>query len=738
MAKLSPTEVEGNKRLEGSRVKEFADVLRKKTASDDTDRAPWISDLARCYDRRYAASVFDKPQVNYPWPGASNIAIGLSDTHIEELKPSFMNLHFGGPRTYQMHPRDASSVENVGASNLTMDDIVKYRMPDYMLQSAWGIDSLGTFGLKTDKVFYDYATRQTMETIRRADLPPRLASFAVVSDVSDFERQFAQQMGMTLMTREEFDKVAREVESVVRDEYDLDPEDRIDAVTIREIMQYLRNGSRDARLVVKRRAVVRDTPRLITIPQEDLVVPQGTTDIRLADRICHWMWFTEAEMLQRARDDVWGDTATQAVLGSGPEKLLYGTPEGSDAEMRQLKLSRNQTTEPMDEDGGLFRIGEYYAHWDIDGDGLAERVVITMDPKSGVVLKAMQLPFDHGEWPFIDTFLEATDQDRHSSRGIPKQIAEYERHATALARAELNNLVIETSRSFTYLDTGSVNPSEIEWMPNLMIPVASHDDLRAIEMAPRALALEAPLRAQLSLAERRVSGSNRAVLDLPPPERRTKAEIDTFNAASNRIRGVRAMLYMDGMRQAGRQIWALWRQWGPDKFYAMATGQSPRKLTQAQIAGDFFVTPVAAVGDMDPEFRSQRNLTRIQMAMQMHPLVANDPRWLHDLAQIYADWMNETDPIGAQRYLRARDQQAQQEFIQQQQGQAQRASQIHDIALRVAENAGVSPQEASIVMREFRSASPHKGLAAIMQGAQQAMDSARMSGELLGANGRPS
>ena len=331
MAKLSPTEVEGNKRLEGSRVKEFADVLRKKTASDDTDRAPWISDLARCYDRRYAASVFDKPQVNYPWPGASNIAIGLSDTHIEELKPSFMNLHFGGPRTYQMHPRDASSVENVGASNLTMDDIVKYRMPDYMLQSAWGIDSLGTFGLKTDKVFYDYATRQTMETIRRADLPPRLASFAVVSDVSDFERQFAQQMGMTLMTREEFDKVAREVESVVRDEYDLDPEDRIDAVTIREIMQYLRNGSRDARLVVKRRAVVRDTPRLITIPQEDLVVPQGTTDIRWADRICHWMWFTEAEMLQRARDDVWGDTATQAVLGSGPEKLLYGTPEGSDA-----------------------------------------------------------------------------------------------------------------------------------------------------------------------------------------------------------------------------------------------------------------------------------------------------------------------------------------------------------------------------------------------------------------------
>jgi len=115
--------------------------------------------------------------------------------------------------------------------------------------------------------------------------------------------------------------------------------------------------------------------------------------------------------------------------------------------------------------------------------------------------------------------------------------------------------------------------------------------------------------------------------------------------------------------------------------------------------------------------------------------VASDPRWIHDLAQLYADWQNDLDALGAQRYLRPRSPEEQQQFIQQQQQQAERASQIHDIALRFAENAGASPEELAILLREIRTVSPHKDLTQIIQATQGAMDQAQRSAELVGSNG---
>jgi hypothetical protein len=739
MAKIHPTVGEGERRLDGRKgIKDFAKDLIERASRWEEDRALWIENKLIAYARRYASSNFAKPDVSFPWLGASNFDFPLSDIHIEELKPPLMNLHLGGPLVYNMVPMNANGIPNAPQAARTMDSILKYRMPDYPLQILWGSDSLAMYGTKTDKVYYSYVTRQQDETIRRIDLPPRLANIAVFADLTPQQQQIANQIGVQLLTRAQFDENAKQIQAIVEEEYDLDPDERVDKLAIEEVMRFLRNGSSDSELIIKRRAVVEDTPRLINVPLEDILTPSGTTNIADAEGVVHWMFFSESDIKQRARDNVWDDNGVRAVLNSGGARDRSGFAGSAADVLYQAKMDRLRLANmlPGDTEDSLFRIGEFYTKWDIDGDGLDERIVITMDPKSGTILKAIPLPFDHGEWPFTDTFLEATDQDRLAPRGIPEQIHDLESHATALGRAEENNLLIETSRSFTYIDTSSINPMTLNWMPNLMIPVQSHDDLKAIEMAPRALALEQPMRNLLALAERRVSGANRAVLDLPPPERRTATEVQSFSQARQQVMTVRAILYNEGAKRNGKLIWSLWKQYGPDSWYTFITGEDPVKLTQAQIQGEFMAQPVGAVADMDPDFRAQQALQRLQISMNLHSLIVDDPRWTHDLAQAYADWLNQMDPLTAQRILRPNPPEEIQRRIQSQQAQAQRLSQFAELAQMAKANTPMTEDKMEALISEMKKNMPHGALQQILEASQQADRRSEANAALIGANGQ--
>src|SRR6185503_13129486 len=103
--------------------------------------------------------------------------------------------------------------------------------------------------------------------------------------------------------------------------------------------------------------------------------------------------------------------------------------------------------------------------------GLAERCVITHSPRTGQVFKAIPLPFDHGEWPYVDYLLEITDNDRLAPRGIPELVDDMERHATALMRHEENVLTIQTCPTFTYVENtvASLNPGTVNWVPGLFL-----------------------------------------------------------------------------------------------------------------------------------------------------------------------------------------------------------------------------------------------------------------------------
>lgn len=733
--KKHPFAVEGERRLESRKdIGEFVKHAVERVTRDQQDAELWLARKTEGYQRRYH---YPKDKVDRPWPGASNIRIPLIDIHIEELKPPLYNLTFGGPKIYHMVPLDAAAVEHAQSAATAMDYLHKYRMQDYAWQKLIQIDSLGQHGVAVNKVFYDYRTRQTVEVIRKIDMPSALANLAVAKNNAAEQIQMAQAMGFTLLTPEEFDAQAPQIEAVVRRMYDLDPDERVDKVAIEEIMRFLRGGSRGASLTVKRRAVVADTPRVVNVPIEDIIVPQGTRDIADAERVVHRMFFSETDMLQRARDEVWDSAAVEMVLEKAAgARGSMGRGGTMGDELWLAKQSRMASLMGANGSGELYETWELYDSWDIDGDGLEERVVLTVEPVSRAILKAIELPFDHGEWPFVSSFLEATDHSYFGARGIPDKIEDLEQHATALARAEQNNLLIETSRSFIYRENSGINPMAVTWVPGLMIPVQDPSDLQPIQMSPNALALEQPFRNMMGLAERVVSGANRTVLDNPPPERRTATEVQSFDNARQRILGVRGHLYQHAQRREGRLVWSTWRQYGPDSFYAMVTGEQPVKMTQAQIAGDFMVTPAGATGDMDPGYRSQQAWQRMEAATRLAPMLADDPRYEVDVAQAFIDWLYESDLTSAKRLVRKRSPQEVQQLVLAAQQQAEQLGRYADIAQRLVQAAPVEAAEAADILRFIKSQMPHKDLQPIIDSYKLARRGADRFAAL--ANGSPS
>jgi len=694
--KKHPSVVEGENSLRShSGLAAFAAALIKDAQSDFQAMQPWLAEKRKYYERRYATSD-NLGQVNFPWTNASALTVPMEDWHVEEMKAPIANVVFGGPRVYNMRPRNAAAVSNASASNLAMQDMLMNRMPDYEMQLFYGTDSWAQHGLVVWKVYYHYETRQTTETVRKSDLPQSLRSFSVQANITEEKQAIANQVGVTLITIEQFREQFDQIKARVMQEYDLHDDDEIDKVAIRQMMDFL-SKPKQARVAIKRRAVVWDSPRQISVEIENIGVPQGTRSIETALRVSHKLFFHESDLRQRARDNSWYPDQTAEVIKLGPRPRI----EAQASEMAMARRERSHTQTNVIRDNELFELWEIYCHWDIDGDGLDERCVLTVEPESGIVVKAIELPFDHGEWPFSAAFLEATDPSYFSSRGVPEKISDLARHVTALARTEMNNLAIEGSRSFTRV-IGAGIPDELEWAPGLVIDVQQQGDFAPLDIRPTALVHEQPMRNYMALAERVVTGSRSPSIDSPEPERRTATQVNASSGREQNTLGVRARLFQTAQRRNGMLLWKTFRQFGPDKWFVDVTGQTPVKMTQAQIRGEFNVVPVGAVADMDPNFRFNRALQMLDINMKMSGALGDDPRGTPDLWTSWQDLLEENDPIAAARAMRKNDPETIQKIMEQRQQMAQRAQQIGDMAQRWQQNAGNTPEEALELLSEIK------------------------------------
>lgn len=728
-------------------IRDKTNELINQVRNDILDLQDWLYQKLVWYERRYS----NVPRESgWPWPGASDVWLPLSDLYINRIKATYMNLLFGGRRTSTMVPVNEQGFANQNAAQMQMEHILRGKgvnaMPDLEFQAAAIIDSACQFGLGIAKTYYSYKTRAATETLRRDDMPGILSRLIVIPNLTDQERREYQMrfpainppefqaifgtLDVNPMNREVFDRLGSVIEEEVVSMFGLDLEENEDKVARDEIMEYLRTGTRDRSIAVTKKEVLEDCPRIINVPIQDLIVPAGAMlDLSRVDRITQRLFLTPEELKQRAKDEMWDKEAADEALEAGMLGTLHQAGDTDILSFEQLQRSHDEAFVGDQEQVELWSTWTFE---EVHRKGCPELVQIVYEPNSGATLYKAPFAPDHGQLPFTVIPFEVNELTYKSPRGIPQILSDIESHVSAWHRRLEDNMLIGTTLTAAVSRNTIDNPNGIEPYPGLMIPTDDpQGDIKPIAWPQTDISIERLEQFYMHWPERLIGALDAENLQANAPERRTATEVSLIDSTRQRLVGMRATLFLKAWSRPLQQCWLLQKQFGPRTSFVYVSGEPPVRLTQSQTRGRFTVEAYFASGPMDPGFRQQQALAIVQTLAQLQPILANDPRFVLDLGQAVNDWLQEADPAKARRVLKVRSPEEQQQMIQQQQQQAQMLSEYEQIAERARMNAPITDDEGERLLRYIKSQLPHKELQQVIAAAKAAAEVARDNTDLL-------
>ncbi|UOF78253.1 portal protein [Caudoviricetes sp.] len=645
--KRHPEKLETQKQApDNDTLADFVNAQIVDIRSACADRTSWELNLTRWFKKRYGVRPVSK---SYPWPGASNTHIALVDEKIRKLKPNYVNLAFEGDPIVSMFPIGGTPIEVAQNAEIFMDWLLKYSMnqvpgKNYIESLTLCVDWMLEKGFSVGKVIWEHQVRSFTKVIDLEELP-----------------QDIQMLVFDPMTTDE------QLAELLAQQASLDITDEKDIKTIRDFIQRIRDGKTKIQLELEE--IVYSGPRLIAIDPKEIIVPNDTTDIEQARFIAHRMYMSKLELKSAERSGKYknvDDILEHGASVSYPSATDYST-------LTTVKSNREGVNQFLQRNN-LYEVWEIFTYHDLDGDGFDEKVVVTVHPDTGTILRAIQYPYDHGKWPFVVFAFEMNDDRWYSPRGIPDLLDQYQTIVTNQENAKLDRMTLANSLQFKYRN-GSINPSQMRFIPGQGIPVQRMDDLQEMQISNLDLSFDTEMNKIRGLAEQLIGQPDLSLSNLQnQQERRTALEVSETVSLGRQLFSLDARLFKNTLQKMYDQIFDLWLQYGPDEVWVTVTGGSqPIRLTRQQIQGNMVIVPNGEYTLLSRTMEQQRLFSVLQMAL-------NDQSGALDLYNAWQEYMLKLDPRLAKRVLIPREQWEQQQVMklqmQQQQQQAETLSKM--------------------------------------------------------------
>lgn len=728
-------------RLDDSRKgKEVVGELLKRVRDDETDAVREWAYQNKMWARYYSVVNRD---VNYPYPGAANIVDPLSFKHGSKLSPIEMNLITGGSRWVACRPRSARSYRNKANIEIVMEDILRgggrYSMPDFEDQIAYGLEYRNWSGKAVWHSFWDYQTRVVSTTLRRDALPGRLALLVIAPGMSpgevartartnpewlmsingpDVEAWLGKAGIMQpIIPSRDWAAVAPIIRAEVMRLLGLDDEDKDDKDAADDVMDWLRSGTKERGVTVKHRKVLRDCPNIAACSPFDLIVPDGAmNDFSQLDRLTRKLYLSKSEVYQQAEDGHWSSKALDDAMNAG--RTHAGSHGHVSYDPWRMEASRHVG---LIENGDIFEFRKTWALTDIRGSRAPEMIEVTWEPNSGAILRAEEYRARHGKIPFVCAPFEHSHPAFNASRGLPKILEDAELYNTAVLRHVLNNAQSSSCTMFSARRSQWLDPETITPMPNLVVEVEQQGDFQQIPLVTNTMALERVSQMLSTWPEEIVGTLDISASQNPKHfEPRTRFEVERVTSTQQGVVGKRGRLLLKRIGHLYGMTLSLFQQYGPEAWYSEVTGDVPLRLVQADVLGECDVVPVAAVGEMDPQFRYQKAVNRIQMAVNAAPFFANDPERVLDIPALVEDAFNEDDPLVAKRAIKHLPPEQVEQNVARLQHQAAQSAKYADVAQRLMLGAPVGADEMQEIIKETSKLSVMKKLQPLVDTAVQA------------------
>lgn len=566
-------------------IKGHVNELCYRIQEEKNYRSKWEQEIDRLDRLRYGIR---KKKV-FPWPGCANHSIPLIDSDINRLKSYYVNLIRVSPIAV-FEPFGPEDVDPARKREMLHDWRMRNKVSIFK-PYCYGVDQvLGAPGMTVFRIIWKFSTRTYTEVVDLSEYPPEIIDAIFDPRVTDemLAKILEEQIGVDMTFEENEDALNKAVEK-------------------------FRAGKQEIEITLKE--VKDDCPEIIACNvAEDLIVPRETKDLNDARFIDYQYWVSKNDLLISMRDGKYNEVDENTVdawcgKNSSERSKNYG--------------------EKVSED--LVLLHETCCWYDINNDGVEERCITTWpDASPQEVLRFIELPYDHGMWPYVQVKRELTDPGFYATRGIPYLQEDFQTAiSTAVNQAVDNGTLLNTPERVARKGVLS-NPNNRRYIPGELTEV--NGALSDYEVRQYANTSQPVLFNQAQYfkawANERLGNQTSGMsspTELPGTGaggKKTAREVDATLALQNDAQSLDLTIFQDQFAGVHYQIDALYEQFGADEEEIL-TNQTPVKISRAEIQGKFNIIPNGRMDNSNPQLRLKRTMMAYQVGAQ-NPYVKQD------------------------------------------------------------------------------------------------------------------
>jgi len=561
-------------------IEDFVRDTAKDIESEQGERNSWEAEMDRLRDLRFGYKTIK----NHPWDNAANHSIPLIDYHITQAKPDYINLLEGTTPICTFEPYGAEDMEPAGKRELLFDWRMRTKVKPFV-EYCIGVDKALDRGSVVFKIVWNYTTRTYVDELDLSEISKE--AIEAIKDPRVTDIALLQIIIQELSVDPDFEENIEEIEKAITKFREGETKFKFSFIEVKD-----------------------NKPELTALDiKDDIFVPKDTTYLQEARFIDQPFWRTTNQIKIAMKDEKYKEYDDDAIVG-------WGSKKGG---KKSVASSKNQDD--------VILLHETCVWYDVNDDGIKERCIVTWPDNTPTdVLRFIEIPYDHGMFPYVQVKRELIDKGFYASRGISALDEDFQiAISESINQAEDNGTIV--NRPVIVMKRNTVtNIKNRRYIPGETVETTGSTKDYEIRQGAN---VSQPLLYQAAQylknwADGRVGNLSQGLSDinnLPGSGsggKKTKAEIDLVSTLGGKVPTLDLQIWQQQMAGVFFQIDALYEQFGDDEEEILITNQEPQKIKRREIQGRFNVVPNGRLDNTNPILRSNK-------AFNLMKIFAGDP-----------------------------------------------------------------------------------------------------------------